>query len=350
MPAADGVDARARRVAARLLPTRGRRTQQRAAGAGDGGRAAIARHVVGGHPARAARVSRAVQAMESEGWVSLGPVHRPGEGRRLIDHLVIGPGGIVVIDSQAWVGRIEVTRGVVQQNGFWREPESADVARTAGSVAALLLPQHRTAVHAVICVAQHELANHFVAPGVHVVGVSGLARLLRSLPRRLHPAEILQLHTQLRHTLSDVLPPEQLTTAELDLLPRNDRVGCVLDVDLPGPGHGLFVPVDGRSLRSAARSAARRRRPPRGRPRIDGRLLAARLLLAVLVAVAAVVFGPTLLHNPLPGPPVHPVVPTATYSPPAQLPAAGARGDTEVADDHPSAAETATEIRHPPPL
>ena len=52
MPAADGVDARARRVAARLLPTLGRRSPQRPAGSGDGGRSAIARHVVGGHPAR----------------------------------------------------------------------------------------------------------------------------------------------------------------------------------------------------------------------------------------------------------------------------------------------------------
>jgi Nuclease-related domain len=293
VPAADGVDARARRVAARLLSSRSRR------GAGHPGRPGLdngqPRHATGGHPAGAARIAKALKALEPEGWVSLAQVRCPGttEERR-IDHLLIGPGGVVVLDSRSWVGRIEVSRGVVQQNGFWREHETAAVARVAGSVAALLQPQHRTAVHAVVCVAQHELAEQLVAPGVHVVGVSGLARALRALPPRLHPAEVLHLNTMLRATLLDGAAVEQLTTAELE--------DGALTVDVPGahrePAAGaprLFVPVTGSTLRTAPRTAARRQRPPRPWWRTP-RVVVPRALLAVLLLTAAVLAGPGVVR------------------------------------------------------
>jgi hypothetical protein len=290
--------------------------------------------------------------LEPDGWVWIGRVHRPG-GHGVIDHLLIGPGGIVVVDSLAWVGRIEVTRGVVQQNGFWREPECAEVARTAGAVAALLLPQHRTAVHAVICVAQHDLAAHHVAPGVHVVGVTGLGRVLRALPPRLHPAEILQLHTQLRHTLTDAGPPEQLTTAEFDQATGTVVPGCVLDVELAGPPEALFPPVARRSFRVVTRSAARRRRPARPRGRLDWRLLGVRLLLAALVATAAVVFGPGLLHHPVQSVPAQHIGPLVPQTSPSELPTSGhGQGVARPVDAPPSypAASTAREDHHRPPI
>jgi hypothetical protein len=323
VPAADGVDARARRVAARLLATRARRARARPGEPQDPMRTGVARHAVGGHPARAARVSRTVQALEREGWVALERAHRPGGG--IVDHLLVGPAGVVVVDSRAWVGRIEVTRGVVQQNGFWRELECAEVARTAGAVAALLPPPYRTAVRALICVAQHDLAPHLVAPGVHVVGVTGLAGLLRSLPPRLQPAEVVQLHTQLRHALVDSAPPEQLTTAEFDRLARPVwDGGCVVDAGppqaLPIDRPQLFVPVVSRSLWSAARTAARRRRRARGGG-IDWRLFGARLVLAALVALGVVVLGPELVPRSVQPVPSRQLTPSSSTGPGLVVPA-----------------------------
>jgi hypothetical protein len=239
-----------------------------------------------------------------------------------MDHLVIGPGGIVVVDSYAWVGRIEVSRGVVQQNGFWREPECAEVARMAGSVAALLLPQHRTAVHAVICVAQHELAEHLVDPGVHVVGVSGLARLLRSLPRRLHPAEVLQLQTRLAQALAEAAPPEQLTTANFDFLSGGQGLG---DSGAASGSGCLFGPAAGRPPRSAARTAARRRRQPLPRRGPGWRALGVRLLLVALVAVGAFVLAPDLLHRSVDAAPRWPAGTPASQS--------SSSGSVAVSDD-----------------
>jgi len=303
VPAADGVDARARRVAARLLPSRARRARSRRGDHPEDGApadAATPRHPTGAHPAGPARVARALDTLEPDGWTSLAQAHRPGGGpdAARIDHLAIGPGGVVVIDSRAWVGRVEVTRGAVQQNGLRREAQAAAVAATAGRVSALLLPQHRTAVHAFVVVAQHDLAEHVVAPGVHVVGVSGLPRALRALPYRLHPAEVLHLGTVLRQSLVDADAPEQLTTADLEALaeapPGAHRDPAAIPAG-PGGVPDLFVPVVAAGP-SPAGPAARRRRPRRAWWR-DPRVLAPRLLLTLLLVVAGVLAGPPLLRS-----------------------------------------------------
>ena len=330
MSAADGVDARARRVAARLLSSRSRRgtaapgrpphpidlpadqatDQAIDRAAVDGGRRS-GRRPGAGHPAGAARIARALRALEADGWSVLAQVQRPGHPRGpVLDHLVVGPGGIVVLESRPWAGRIEVTRGVVQQNGFWRERETAALARTAGSIAALLLPQHRTAVHAVICIAQHDLPEHVVAPGVHVVGVSGVARALRALPYRLHPAEVLHLTTVLRHWLVESEAPQQLTTAAFDAFALPARPGAHRE---PGAEHllaggapvaaPLLVPLTGRGLRPAARSAGRAATRSSGRRQRgrrpwwhNPRVLVPRVLLGSLLLLAALVAGPGVVR------------------------------------------------------
>ena len=291
----------------------------------------------GGRPAGVARVARALAALEPEGWITLTQVQRPGAapGGATIDHLMVGPGGVVLLDTRAWSGRVEVSRGAVQQNGFWRERETAAVAGTAGRVAALLLPQYRTAVHAVICVSQHDLVEHVVTPGVHVVGVAGLPSTLRLLPPRLSPAEVFHLVSALRVLLVDGASPEQLTTAALAGTPATVQ---------------LFVPVDGGSLRAAARAAGRaahpagsgavgrpahptssaagrgapaRRRAPRSRPGLRPgslRLLAIVVALAVAVllgagAVRSVIDASGRQRVPLPAP---------SAGPTAASPSAGA--------------------------
>jgi hypothetical protein len=296
------VDARARRVAARLLPSRVLPARARRLPSDPPARHGVAaygrsagRHPLGTHPAgRARELLQALKNLEDDGWVVLSGLRRPGGGRA-IDHIAIGPGGLVVIDSGPWVGMIEVTRGVVQQNGFWRERECAAVAGTAGGIAALLLPQHRTAVHAVICVAQ-DLTEHVVTPGVHVVGAPQLRTVLHALPHRLHPAEVAHLNHLIRHTLMDGEPPDQLTTADLDGRPGTGWPSGRHREAVPvHPVADLFVPMEGKALRTAARGAARRRRLPGPRWH-NHRIATARLLLAALIVVGVGLLGPGLIR------------------------------------------------------
>jgi hypothetical protein len=143
---------------------------------------------------------------------------------------------------------------------------------------------------------------------VHVVGVSELGRSLRALPYRLHPAEISHLQTLLSRTLLDAEAPGQLSTAELDPEPRGALPpGAHREPVAPRPAP-LFVPVTTGALRSAARTGTRSG-PRRGRrtwrrfrlplrSRVSGPV-AARLLLAALLAVAAIAIGPALVRGAL---------------------------------------------------
>ncbi|WP_222847596.1 NERD domain-containing protein [Nocardioides dongxiaopingii] len=68
-------------------------------------------------------------------------VHRdlawPGRGDAGLDHVVVGPPGVFVIDPKAWSGRVSTTGGVLRQNGLRRDASvtaAKDVARAVGEV------------------------------------------------------------------------------------------------------------------------------------------------------------------------------------------------------------------------
>src|SRR3954452_18934163 len=50
-------------------------------------------------------------------WTALHDVRWPGRRFANIDHIVIGPGGVFVVDSKNWSGNITVSAGVLRQNG-----------------------------------------------------------------------------------------------------------------------------------------------------------------------------------------------------------------------------------------
>ena len=82
--------------------------------------------------------SRALAMLPASGWFTLHDARWPGKRFANIDHVVVGPGGVFVIDSKAWTGRIEVRDGMLRQNGYRREPAVAAAAEAAMAVAAQL--------------------------------------------------------------------------------------------------------------------------------------------------------------------------------------------------------------------
>ncbi|WP_374457309.1 nuclease-related domain-containing protein [Nocardioides sp.] len=65
-------------------------------------------------------VARALEALP-EGWVALHDLAWPGRQRANLDHVVVGPGGVFIVDAKNWTGRIEVRDQVLLQNGRPRE-------------------------------------------------------------------------------------------------------------------------------------------------------------------------------------------------------------------------------------
>ena len=73
-----------------------------------------------------------LDGLRAEGWTVFHDVRWPGRPRANLDHVVVGPGGIFVIDSKNWSGRIEV-----RENTFWCHGRRQDKAVAAAGEAAL---------------------------------------------------------------------------------------------------------------------------------------------------------------------------------------------------------------------
>ncbi|GIG41609.1 NERD domain-containing protein [Cellulomonas phragmiteti] len=177
--------------------------------------------------AAAAAVAAVLHDLGPEGWTSLPGLRGPGRGAGRIDHVVIGPGGVVVVDA-------------------------TDAAQAAGWVTSLLAPRHRSAVRAVVCATDRPAAA-VEGCGAAVVSRDALADHLRGLPARLHPADVAGLAQHLHVLLGEAWEPDVLTTATLGTAQRAARRRVVRpltsDVAVPlPPGRGATPTVDDRDL------------------------------------------------------------------------------------------------------
>lgn len=158
------------------------------------------------------RTGEALKTLEPHGWRLLHDLHWPGRPFANIDHIAVGPGGVFVIDSKNWSGRIEVREGVLRQNGY-RRTEACDGA-AAAAVAALVAPEHRTAVRALMCLVGQPTPSQ--QPGQFgVYGLEDLSAQLRGQPQRLTSQDVSLIMARLQSLLSGERRPSQMTTAAL---------------------------------------------------------------------------------------------------------------------------------------
>lgn len=97
---------------------------------------------------------RAVQELLAQlpaEWTVFHDVHWPGRSRANIDHLVVGPGGVFVIDAKNWSGSMQVRDGVLRQNGYRRDSAIESAKAAAAAVASLAPSLPSSAVVPVLC-------------------------------------------------------------------------------------------------------------------------------------------------------------------------------------------------------
>lgn len=154
-------------------------------------------------------VGAVLRGLEPAGWTALHDLYRPGRSPTGIDHVAVGPGGVVVVDVRS------------------SDASGSDAADAAATITALLAPRHRTAVRAVVCLTDRVpphagTAGADAAPGATVVTPDGLAAHLRGLAPRLRPADVSGLAQLLSLHLGVAHGTGALTTAALDA-PRSPR-------------------------------------------------------------------------------------------------------------------------------
>lgn len=215
------------------------------------------------------RVADVLSGLADAGWVVLHDLHWPGRPKANLDHVAIGPGGVVVVDTKNWSATAAVgADGVLRAGTFRKEGASADVARMVSDVAALLEPQHRAAVRGALCFTGQDLGPVATADGVVVLGDGQLVDCLGALPVRLQPLEVEGIASHLGEQLGGPVSPGLLTTAAL------------------AADSGLLPPPANTAKPNGKPARTTRRLPPR----------AARALVKVAIVAAAVVTMPAWLE------------------------------------------------------
>ncbi|WP_206065021.1 nuclease-related domain-containing protein [Nocardioides sp. JQ2195] len=130
--------------------------------------------------------AEALEPLVAHGWVVRHDLAWPGRPRANIDHVLIGPGGVFVIDTKNWSGEVDVRSQVLRQNGSARQGAVTSVAEAADAVSAAIGGVTATGV---LCFTGDRPRGEWVQD-VLVCSTSGIAELLAARPLVLDADEV----------------------------------------------------------------------------------------------------------------------------------------------------------------
>jgi hypothetical protein len=144
------------------------------------------------------RTARLLAGLERHRWVVLHDLAVPGS-RANIDHLVIGPGGVFVIDSKQYRGRLRIDPSGRLWHGRYPLAPALRAVSFAADQAAQVLPDPGMAVVPIVAVHGAQVPwGKVVMNGVPVVAARRLPSMLRQLPAVLGPERVAWLADQAR--------------------------------------------------------------------------------------------------------------------------------------------------------
>jgi nuclease-like protein len=144
------------------------------------------------------RTARLLEPLERQGWVVLHDLALPGS-RANIDHLVIGPGGVFVIDSKQYRGRLQLDPSGRLWHGRYPLTPALGAVSFEADQAAQVLPDPGVVVLPVVAVHGAQIPwGKVVMDGVPVVPARRLPSMLCELPAVLRPERVAVLADQAR--------------------------------------------------------------------------------------------------------------------------------------------------------
>jgi hypothetical protein len=142
--------------------------------------------------------ARFLAGLERQGWAVLHDLAVPGS-RANLDHLVIGPGGVFVIDSKQYRGRLQLDAVGKLWHGRYPLAPAVRAASWEADQAAQVLPDPGMAVVPIVAVHGAQVPwGKVVIDGVPVVSARRLPSMLRQLPVVLGPERVAWLAAQAR--------------------------------------------------------------------------------------------------------------------------------------------------------
>lgn len=159
---------------------------------------------------REREVADTLSQLIPHGWYLLHDVHWPGRPKASLDHVLVGPGGVVVVDAKDWTGEVRVASGVLWQGRYSRTQSVEGALAQCAAVASVLAPPHRRFARPLICIAAQPDLLGITASDVAVAGTDRVVGVVLALPKVLDQQAVVGLYAQLG---------EQLTQ-EQDGMPR----------------------------------------------------------------------------------------------------------------------------------
>ncbi len=179
-------------------------------------------------------------------WTVFHDLRWPGRRFANVDHVVVGPPGVFVIDTKNWSGTVVVRAGVLRQNGRSREPAVANASEAAIAVSLLTRIVGPHDVHPVLCfVQQPDVAGR--ARDVMVCSTANLATMLQTRRGVLSVTERIQLCLDLDASFRSAL--ERSTTTARPASRRSEPPARA-------PRSGRSATVEGRRILRRAIGAA----------------------------------------------------------------------------------------------
>jgi Nuclease-related domain len=144
------------------------------------------------------RTARRLGPLERHGWAILHDLAVP-DSRANLDHLVIGPGGVFVIDSKQYRGRLQLDPSGRLWHGRYPLAPTLRAVSFEADQAAQVLPDPGVAVVPIVAVHGAQVPwGKVVMDGVPVVPARRLPSLLRQLPAVVGPERVAELADQAR--------------------------------------------------------------------------------------------------------------------------------------------------------
>jgi hypothetical protein len=143
------------------------------------------------------RTARLLGPLERQGWVVLHDLAVP-ESRANLDHLVIGPGGVFVVDSKQYRGRLQLDPSGRLWHGRYSLTAVLRAASFEADRAAQVLADPQVVVPIVAVHGAQVPWGKVVSHGVPVVSARRLPSMLRALPAVLGPERVADLADRAR--------------------------------------------------------------------------------------------------------------------------------------------------------
>lgn len=129
-------------------------------------------------------------------WTVFHDLRWPGRRFANVDHVIVGPPGVFVIDSKNWSGSITFKENVLRCNGYSKEREVVGAAESALAIAQLVPLLRPDLAKPVLCFVRDEPLTGWVRD-VMVTSTSTLVPMLESRPAVLSPDDVRHLSLDL---------------------------------------------------------------------------------------------------------------------------------------------------------